>query len=272
MRLSSPEYHAHDGPVISVENDQIKPNDNLKFSFIFCQIKAIESCDSIIIVGGKNNGASELLMTIAIQQNISIIPVEFMGGVGKEVFQRLENNLYDIYEHHLVEALMNPDNIESTIISMINNRRNVSKKSYLRVFLSYSWNCSSSADYIETILRRKVNITIFRDEHTIRKGGDIGKTITDEIKSDCDIFIGLWCKDYISSPYCYDEVHLWIKERGVKDLYLLRLDDTRPVWPSLRKEQDNCLEFRSNWPQVDNDRDKIENSLNKIVSEFFEEK
>src|SRR5262249_14951527 len=121
---------------------------------------------------------------------------------------------------------------------------------------------------VEAILRRHNNVTVFRDERDIHQGEQIDARIRQEIQKMCNIFIALWGREYVESPYCHDEMELRIMHGHMENLYLLRFNDTRPVWRPLRQNPEDRETFYAKWPLVGNDRQKIEKALWEILNDF----
>lgn len=251
-------YTSHQG--IAIVDDRSR-----SFAFLLCQIKALDDTDVVIFLGGNLSGSASLIASIVRHKNIPIIPFRFFGGVGDYLFTHLEGDLKARYENNLLEKLSEPNEIENCLEQLISGVKNIKSQSEVRVFLSYPWRRSELADLVEAILRRRDKVTLFRDERDIKQGESINERIEVEIREKCNIFIALWCRDYIESPYCHDELIMWINNRRKEDLFLIRFDDTRPVWPALRENINNRLEFNALWPEVRQERKSIENALNKII-------
>lgn len=251
-------YTSHQG--IEIVDDRSR-----SFAFLLCQIKALDETDIVIFLGGNVSGSASLIASIVRHKTIPIIPFRFFGGVGEYLFTHLEGDLKARYDNNLLEKLSEPDEIENCLEILISGVKNIKFQSEVRVFLSYSWSRSELADLVEAILRRRDKVTLFRDEKDIKQGERINERIETEIKEKCNIFIALWCKEYIESPYCHDELIMWINNRRKEDLFLIRFDNTRPVWPALRQDINNRQEFNALWPKVEQERKSIESTLNQII-------
>jgi hypothetical protein len=76
---------------------------------------------------------------------------------------------------------------------------------------------------------------VFRDEESFGAGQSIPGEIKEHIHR-ANVFIGIWCKEYACSPWCFDELELAIarnKANGLA-LWILRVDDTRILPPAAR--------------------------------------
>lgn len=253
-------YTSHGGVKISDDKSR-------SLAFLLCQLKAIDECDLIIFIGGRLNGSASLVASIALYKNIPIIPFRFFDGIGEYLFSRKEGDLKAKYGNDLVEQLSDPEKLEYSLPRLIEGSKGVKNENDFRIFLSYSWRRPELADVVEAIIRRRTTVSVFRDERDIKQGEKIDEIVECEIKEKCHIFISLWCIEYIESPYCYDEIMMWLTHRRKEDLFLLRFDSTRPVWPELRQEKNNRLEFNALWPNVGESREKLELALNKIIED-----
>lgn len=267
--LINPEYNSHKGPDFrGKDGKSVSSYEGLKLAFLLCQIQALNDCDVLISIGGKKDGSAILLLSIARQQSKIIIPYRFLGGAAEYAYNQLEGELKARIGKSLVEKLYDQQDGPSAILEILDRLQGVQPGSPPRIFLSYAWRSAEHADLIEAILRRFSNVTVFRDERDILQGESINQIIQEEIKAKCNIFIALWCSDYVKSPYCHDEMNLWIKHRRFEQLHLIRFDNTRPVWTALRDFPDNREEFRAKWPRVGKNRAEIEKILSDIIYAF----
>jgi hypothetical protein len=257
--LLNPEYHSHKGP-------ELTSKEGRTLAFLLCQIQALNDCDVVVSMGGREDGSAVLLLAIAREQGRMIIPYRFMEGASERVYNQIEGELRARLGLNLVEKLSEPNEGSSVFLEIL-GRLGGKYSGTQRIFLSYAWKCSEYADSVEVFLRRLNNVTVFRDERDVNHGESINQKIEKEIQFECNVFIALWCREYAESPYCHDELELWIKYRRQENLYLLRFDDTRPVWPSLRETPDNRETFRAKWPRVDlKNRGEIEKILWEILN------
>ncbi len=168
-----------------------------------------------------------------------------------------------------MDKLDDPEQGAAAVLTLIDRLRGMRGDAATpRVFLSYAWKRSDYADLVEAVLRRQGQVTVFRDERDIAQGERIDKHIEEEITGKCDLFIALWGCEYVTSPYCYDEMDTWIQHRGADHLYLLRLDDTRRVWPSLRSAPTDRQTFLAKWPVVGADRVHVQAAVLDILQNY----
>lgn len=227
-------------------------------AFLLCQIRALkENTDVIVAVGGKREASAAQLLAIA-RDNYPIVPFAFLGGASEQEYLRQQSMLRSSFRDlGLVDALESPTGVcrATELVEKIRHAHG-----HYRVFLSYPWKRSQEADYIEAFLRRDPKITLFRDEKDIDSGQPISDRILTNLK-DCDAFLALWCAEYAASPHCYDELHKAIEQKGCL-VYILRLDDTRPVWPTLRGQ--GSLDWKDKW-ELATSRKKVTARLTELL-------
>lgn len=240
LNISDPEYNSYESPkFINDINGEIFDKNLMQRAYLLCQLQALNDSDVMVIVGGTVEGSAIMTISLAIKKGIPILPLPFFGGAARYAFDRESRRLTETFGKQTVERFKNPNQLENIFLPMLEKIHNSKKgKKPLRVFISYAWSRAELADFIEALLRRRNGVDLFRDEMDIKYGTNIRESIDEEIMKSCDIFIALWCCDYVQSPYCYDEIEMWMAHRGHKNLYILKLDDTRPVWPKLRDSND----------------------------------
>jgi len=206
--------------------------ESLIYAWLLCQLQALESCQAIIAIGGKTNGAANMLLLLAEAKRKPIIPFSFMGGAADQSFQRKRYELEDrlgpkyVFLHdeksirralELSETRFEPKAVRKSTINPPN------------FFISYPRARSSEADYIEILLRSH-NIQVFRDKSDFGAGYDIPTQIKEAIYA-ADVFIAVYCTEYACSPWCYDELELALDRHGSGKLklWIIRIDDTRVV-------------------------------------------
>jgi hypothetical protein len=265
----TPQFHDHHGPELYLRNDSKKPSkEGLRLAYLLCQLKAMEESDVVVALGGKSDGASALLLAIARDRTSAILPYRFLGGVAEHTYRRLEKYLNDRLGQEGIEKLSEPAAGAGSILELIKSLQGPPMNASPRVFLSYAWARPEYADMVEVILRRHPNVTVFRDERNIEQADRIDDRIEREIRQECNIFIVLWGREYVESPNCFDELALWTKHHGYQNLFLLRFDQTRPVWPTLRNSAGDRGTFRANWPVVSVDRRSLRQLVSEIIDNF----
>lgn len=241
LNILEPEYNSYESiKFIDEVAGKILDRDLMQRAYLLSQLQALNESDAMVVVGGKIDGSAIMTISLAIKKDMPILPLPFFGGAARYAFDRQSRKLIEVFGRQVIEKFKNPSQLEAVFLPMIDKIYDLGKKKKrLKVFISYAWSRAELADFIEALLRRRNDVEIFRDEMDIRVGKNISRTIDYEIINGCDIFIALWCSDYVQSPYCYDEVDLWVKNRHDENLYILLLDNTRPVWPSLRDSKDS---------------------------------
>lgn len=246
---------------------RVRTSSDLANAFLLCQIRALkENTDVIVALGGKQNASAALLLAIA-RGDFPIIPFSFLGGASAQEYNRQEASIRSsLKDQTLADSLQSPSGI-FRIYELIEKLNQAHGRHH--IFMSYSWERKEEADYVEAFLRRNPRITLFRDEEEIKTGEPISERIKQEIKR-CDAFLMLWCAEYAASPNCYDELQIATKRDNCL-IYVLRLDETRPVWPSLRKPRSH--DWRQKWMpsgEGKNKREAVAASLNELLISFSE--
>lgn len=216
---------------------------NLKFSWLYCQIQALEKADVVFVIGGKIDGSANLLLRMAEAQDKNVIPIYAFEGLGLHFYRRNYYKLSDTWGEDL--ALFGETDRQNVLIKTILEgpvlrKKNRDKSIDPIFFLSYPRARPHEADFVEMQLRRR-GYTVIRDENDINESTDITNAISENINK-ADVFISLWCKEYACSPWCFDELSIAVqkKSRDKYSIWILCLDETRIVHPEAR----NLLHFK----------------------------
>jgi len=206
------------------------------YSWLFCQLQALDNCDFIITIGGQKNGSAKMLLLIAESRGLPIIPFPYYKGMAEEIYQRNYYELEDRFGENFYLYTEQDKLLETEAIELFLNQPNSSNHAVItnikeesKFFISYSRERPQEADFIENILRRR-NFNVYRDDSDFGAGSNIPNTIKEHIYSS-DVFISIWCKEYACSPWCYDELEIAL-DRSTKNqmqLWLFCVDDTRVV-------------------------------------------
>lgn len=233
---------------------------SLTYSWLLCQLQALESCQAVIAIGGKTDGSANMLLLLAEYKHKLILPLTTMDGAASQSFFRrrydLMDKLGDNYSY-LQDISKFKDILncyETTAICTGKNQKN--QKNQMSIFISYPRERPNEADYIENILRRR-DLKVFRDESEFGAGYSIPMQITDAINS-ANIFVAVWCAEYACSPWCCDELELALdrKESGKIELWIFCVDDTRIVPKRARDLVNNRVKSR----------DEIEGTILKLLN------
>lgn len=265
-------YSSHLGPTFRAPDGSVASIEGLRLSFLLCQLAALKESDAVVAVGGRTDGAAAVLLAIAREQRKPILPFRFLGGEAERIYNQIEGELRVRLDYD-AEKLSHADRGAASILNLLNrieSPKGVSRdKASPRIFLSYSWRRGDHADLVEAILRRRQNVFLFRDETGIRSGESITAKINLELEKQCNVFLSLWSREYVESPQCFDEMHLWQKrDHNLERFYLLRFDDTRPVWPILRKTERDLSDFDRNWPMIDLTKGRA--VIEKVLIDFID--
>ncbi|HYH98956.1 toll/interleukin-1 receptor domain-containing protein [Hyalangium sp.] len=216
-------------------------SDAWRYAWLLCQLSALESSQVVIAVGGKLEGAANMLLLLAEAKRKVVLPVTFLGGAAQQAYYRRRYELQDRLGKG-AEMLLDKESVEGLVVlaersalSALEEHRPKGERGMpLRFFISYPRARPLEADHVETLLRRR-NMQVFRDETDFGAGHEIPGRIQEAIHS-ANVFIALWCKEYACSPWCFDELELALKRhsQGVLNLWILCVDDTRIVPPGIR--------------------------------------
>ena len=257
-------------PIITVNSQAVvRENKDLSNAFFLCQLKALlENTDAVVALGGKEGQSASQLLLVT-QNRYPIVPFSYFKGAAALEFAKQEKSLLESeLTKSLVHHLTSKDGVARVVDLVDAVRRSFGK---LQVFLSYSYEKNEVADHVEAFLQRRSSyVSVFRDEEGIRSGEAISETIKVKIRN-CDIFLAIWCAEYASSPYCYDEMEfaqLISEDHLPSCVHILRIDETRPVWPELRKKGTHDWRYKTLEAfSQDDQRDAIEQQLRRLLEE-----
>lgn len=204
-----------------------------RYAWLLCQLNAMESCQVVVALGGKSNGAANMLLLLAESKKKAVLPLAFLGGAARIAFDRRRYELTDrlgeaIEELHDEACVANVSDLVEAI-AMRGVAGGASETESPLFFISYARDRQGEADFVETLLRRR-NLRVFRDESDFGAGHSIPTRIREAI-FEANIFVALWSSAYACSPWCFDEMELALDrhEEGKLELWILRVDDTRIV-------------------------------------------
>lgn len=206
---------------------------SIVYSWLLCQLEALESCQTIVAIGGKLEGSANMLLLLAESKRKNILPLSFLGGAAGQSFYRsrfeLQDRLKDDFlmlqdEQNITNAIKLGEKLSGTTVD--NSALDTFQPNF---FISYPRARPTEADYVETLLRRR-NLQVFRDESDFGAGHAIPKQIREAIFT-ANIFIAVWCAEYACSPWCFDELELALdrQEDGKMKLWIICTDGTRIV-------------------------------------------
>lgn len=199
-----------------------------KYAWLFAQLNAMDSSAGLITVGGKPSGSLNMLLRLADARNKRVLPLTFLGGAAQDYSDSRYWDLHDLIPNDL--AILGDPSAISSIPSILETLLFGNSSSENRsFFISYARARPNEADYVETLLRRR-NHTVYRDDEDFEPSAETQAEIIKNINR-ANIFISLWCREYACSPWCFDEMEMALdrKERGLSDLWIICIDDTRMV-------------------------------------------
>lgn len=205
------------------------------YSWLLCHLRALDTCDVLVAMGGKEGQAASLVLELARVRRSPVLPVPCFGGAARRAFQEVRDSL-ELRLRDDVELLRHPESVPRLVAlaeALVSPPAAVEP---LRIgpgshaFLSYAHERMSDADLVETLLRRQ-GITVTRDEEEL-KGGDLWRqTLSDGIAS-ADAFVALWSQEYALSEMCWDEIEQALDENEARGMQILIITlDPTPVLP-----------------------------------------
>ena len=213
-------------------HDVVSP-DGLRYAWLLCQLEALERSHAVFAVGGRPDGAANMLLLIAEGRRKAVLPVSFLGGAAEQAFYRRRYELQDRLESG-VDALQDAERVAELLplaerLSSPGRGNAATANRQPLFFISYSRVRPAEADQVEAVLRRR-NLPVFRDESELGAGHEIPAQIREAIHR-AGIFIALWCREYACSPWCADELELALERRSADklQLWIFCVDDTRIV-------------------------------------------
>lgn len=217
--------------------------EGLRYSWLLCQLSALESCHGLLAIGGRPAGSTDMLLRLAESKGKPMIPFPLLGGAAEQSYYRRRYELADKlgsafegldHEDSLVDAAEHLSAVASRVPSTRSSSPSGVSPLERRFFISYPRARACEADFVETILRRRGRV-VFRDESDFGAGHAIPNEIREAIYAS-DVFIAIWCAEYACSPWCHDELNIALdraEERGIA-LWIFCVDETRMVPPRAR--------------------------------------
>lgn len=206
--------------------------DARRYAWLLCQLRALDSSNVTIAVGGHVDGSADMLLQVADGKRKPVLPLPLLGGAAKLSYERRRYELEDKLGRDFIK-LQNKD-VEDSLESMIEAvtvgvDSALDKPSNEKVFISYPRARQAEADHVETLLRRR-NISVFRDENDFGAGHSVVERIREAL-FESSVFVALWSAEYACSPWCFDEFELALDRNSKKkmDLWIIRTDETRIV-------------------------------------------
>lgn len=207
----------------------------LRYAWLLCQLEAQDRSHAVLAVGGRLDGAANMLLLLAEGRRKPVLPVSFLGGAAEQAFYRRRYELHDRLGS-AVEALQDAGRLAELLplaerlAGPGGETAATARADHQPVFfISYPRARPAEADQVEAVLRRR-NLQVYRDESELGAGHEIPARIREAIFS-ADVFIALWCREYACSPWCADELELALERRAANklQLWIFSVDDTRIV-------------------------------------------
>jgi hypothetical protein len=214
-----------------------KGQEQLEYAWLLAQLSALDNSGAVLAVGGKLGKSSTMLLTLAVARKLPVLPLPYLGGAAAQFYEKLRVELGTYLGEGLANVL--DANKTSSIVPLL--VRLAAEQvlpdalgQHPTFFISYSRSRPQEADFVETVLRRLQHV-VFRDDKDFGPSAPLPDEIRKAIHS-CTVFIGIWCREYACSPWCFDEMELALelKEAGRLSMWIFCLDDTRMVPPKAR--------------------------------------
>ena len=209
---------------------------NLQHAWLLAQLAALDACHGVISMGGRSEGTASLLLGLAATRRVPVLPLGFLGGAAAA---HLDRQRFELADTLGPDADRLPGAPEDTVclLERLVERKAVGGRQFAppgRFFISYPRERSAEADQVEALLRRR-NGEVYRDDDAF----EVGREVTEEIRRNIlrsDVFVALYCKEFMLSPWCFDELELAFERstKGLLRIALLCLDGSRVVPPQAR--------------------------------------
>jgi len=172
------------------------------------RVGAISNANIVLLMGGDTG--THIVGRLAMDVRKPVVAIGSFGGAAEKVFTQLE----PVYRQR-------PDTLgKFTCLHQVwNEKRSAAEVVKLMemlggdhsYFISYAHEDSSAANHVEVLLRR-ANRTVYRDEHELRVGDKLGKTI-ESLISRANTFLLLWSAKSSRSKWCQQELSLALKNQ-----------------------------------------------------------
>lgn len=208
-----------------------------KYGWLLAQLSALDQCHAVLAVGGKLGKSASMLLNLAIDRKVPVLPLPYLDGAAGRCYERLEKQLEQYLGPDLTDV-HDPNKAEkiAPLLVRLTTKQILppSLGKHPNFFISYPRSRPQEADRVENILWRFQH-TVFRDDKDFPPGSSLPEEIKKAIHN-CTVFLALWCKDYACSPWCFDEMELalQLKAAGHLEMWIFCLDETRMVPPKAR--------------------------------------
>jgi hypothetical protein len=238
------ETRSHSTP--SLDNEQSRT-----YAYLTCQLLAADEADTVLVLGGRQDGAASLFLTVQAARGRRIVPLRFLGGAVSDWLWGKEDDYEELVDGDV--GLLDDSRRVEEAVALAEKASGISRRHRGRkFFISYSRKQDDCADVVEKVIRRK-NATPFRDDEEITIGQEWEAQIKKALNT-ADVFVALWSRDYACSPHCFIEMeHALMRMKldenggflpGSLQVWLYRLDETPITFPRARKLQGSDCETR----------------------------
>lgn len=194
-----------DNPAVLIEKFWYDPTDRDEIgpeSWQYCHHKALEVAEVVIALGGATGRSMSILLRLAEDRGIPVIPFSFLRGEAGATFERRR----DLYTRLGVAADLKHRNgmerIADILLAAAVSRVNPNTAAR-RVFISRAKEDSALARALAEQLRIRGITPIFGDEP--REAGSNPEATIDERLRRADVCALLWSAHFARSKHCEDE-------------------------------------------------------------------
>lgn len=75
--------------------DRSEKSKDMQYAWLLCQLEALECCQCVLAIGGKNTGSANMLLRFAEGKRKLVIPFPIGGGAALQAYERREFQLKD---------------------------------------------------------------------------------------------------------------------------------------------------------------------------------
>jgi nucleoside phosphorylase len=221
------------------EHPGYENKESISQAWLLAQLKAVESADVVVAIGGKISKTASTLLHLAEDRGLPIVPYTFLKGAAQRSFARSK---WEKLHPKINPADLNSETGITKVIEIANqiilDKLSTDNKMLSRpktVFISRANEDAAIAEDLSKDLKSS-DITVLMGESSIDSRQMVQATIVNNIE-ESDLFIALWSKHYALSRWCYDELALALKRAANKSInvWMFCLDNTQIVPSEARK-------------------------------------
>jgi len=208
-------------------------------AWLLAQLKAVESADVVVAIGGKISKTASTLLHLAEDRGLPIVPYTFLKGAAQRSFARSKwEKLHPKINPSELDREAGVNRVIEIANQIILDRISTDNKilsTPKTVFISRANEDAAIADDLSKALKNS-EIEVLMGDSSIDSRQMAQATISNNIQ-ESELFIALWSRHYALSPWCYDELNLALKrsDKGSINIWMFCLDNTQIVPTEARK-------------------------------------